>query len=590
MNDVDLVKQKIDIVSFIKEYATIVPAGSNFKTRCPFHQEKTPSFMISPERQSWHCFGCGLGGDVISFLEKIENLTFVEALRKLADRVGVKLSGPSQGPSGLVTKMFDALKFANEFYQAQLNSPTGKEAREYLLARGLNEETIREFGLGWSPAGWDNLIKTLLIKNYSLRELQQIGLASTTADGRGMDRFRERIMFPIADIHGSVVGFGGRILLEKESAPKYLNSPQTPLYNKSEVLYRLNSSRQEIKRLDYVILVEGYMDAIGVWQAGTKNVVAICGTALTSNQVQMLKRYTNNVMIAFDADAAGQRANLRGIDLLWLAGLNVKVIVIPKGKDPDELARKDPEAWRLAIKNAKSYMDYAAELIFSQFDLTKLEQKKAAATKLVALLGYLNDPVERDHYLRLYAARLGSTEAALSELVSRQQKKDTNNDSETTALTRQPLVPELPLTIRASESLLAILLNDKDFDFNRINYLEARWLPAGQHRDLYEYAKMLYAQTGLNSIATVPTLSLELATLNDNCQLLFVADYESLSVIELQQEGERLASFLADRGIKQRKLEIINLLRSAEKTGNQEQISSLVAESIELDRLMAQLS
>lgn len=590
MNDVDLIKQKIDVVAFIKEYMPLLPAGSNFKGRCPFHQEKTPSFMVSPERQSWHCFGCGEGGDVIKFLEKQENLSFIEALRKLADRAGVKLSGFDKGASGVMAKLFDAMLVASQYWQENLRSNEGRVAMEYLKQRGLSDDTIKEFGLGWAPASWEGLTKKLLMKDYTLRELQQIGLSSVSSDGRGIDRFRERIMFPIADIHGSVVGFGGRILQEKENSPKYLNSPQTPLYNKSEVLYRLNASRGEIKRLDYIILVEGYMDTIGVWQAGTKNVAAVCGTALTPQQVQLIKRYTNNVMVAFDADAAGQRANLRGIELLWQAGMNVKVIVIPQGKDPDELARKNPTAWREAIKDAKPYMDYSADLIFSQFDVTKLEQKKKAAQKLVDLLSYLNDPVERDHYLRLYAARLGTTETALNELVGRQVSK-TDQQSKGNKVEERPMTPELSQQVVAAESLLAILLHDRKFKFERIKFLENRWLPEGEHRDLYEFVKMLYAHDGLNTAsAAEQSLSEALTLLKDNCQLLFETDYASLGADELQQEGERLAILLASRGIKQRKLEIINLLRAAETTGNQGQIASLVAESIELDQLMAAMS
>lgn len=591
MNDVDLIKQKIDIVSFIKEYVTLTPSGSNFKGRCPFHQEKTPSFMVSADRQMWRCFGCGEGGDVIKFLEKIENLTFVESLRKLADRAGIKLTTYNKEASGIIGKMSEAMNLTADYWQEQLTLATGREAREYLKSRGLNDETINEFKIGWAPESWDGLIKKLLMKGYSLRELQQIGLATVASDGRGIDRFRGRIMFPISDIHGSVVGFGGRILKPQDNSPKYLNSPQTPLYNKSEVLYRLNACRGEIKRLDYVILVEGYMDAIGVWQAGTKNVAAVCGTALTPQQVQLIKRYTNNVMVAFDADSAGQKANLRGIELLWQAGMNVKVVVIPEGKDPDELARNNPVAWREAIKDAKPYMDYAAGLVLSSFDLSKLEQKKLAAQKLVDLLSYLNDPVERDHYLRFYAVHLGTTESALSELVNRNMQKNTVGFVIPNKEEEKKFNPELSQTIKATESLLAILLNEKKFDLERIKFLDERWLPAGEYRGLYEFVKILYAHNGLN---TTPVnnqqLSKELIILKDNCSLLYETDYKSLSTGELQQEGERLAKLLTSRGIKQRKLEIINLLRTAESSGNQEQITSLVAESIELDRLMAEMS
>jgi len=329
MTDVELVKSKIDIVSFLSDYITLKKAGRNFKALCPFHSEKTPSFVVSPERQSWHCFGsCGEGGDVISFLEKWENLEFLEALRILAKKVGVTLSNytPSS-QTQLKDRLIEANHLASEFYHYLLvNHKIGKRAREYLESRRIKNETIKTFMLGYAPESWDSLLKYLLKKGYQTGEIHQAGLVVKSDRGRYYDRFRGRLMFTLCDHRGNVIGFSGRLLdeeihseykrgvySERERGAKYVNTAETPVYIKGNTLYGLYITKEAIKKEKEAVLVEGEFDMLSSFQAGAANVCAIKGSALTEGQLLLLKRYTENLILALDSDFAGSEAAKRGI-------------------------------------------------------------------------------------------------------------------------------------------------------------------------------------------------------------------------------------------------------------------------------------
>src|SRR3989338_5336361 len=354
-NNIEEIKQKVDIVDLLGEYVNLPPAGSNFKANCPFHHEKTASFMVSPERQIWHCFGCGLGGDQFKFIQQIEVVDFTEALRILANRAGVKLESFRPEEHNQKTKLLDLLKTLTSHWQKILwEEPQAEFVRDYLKKRGVMEVTAKEYELGYALESWDDAVKFLQTKGYSLKEMADAGVSITGDKGRPYDRFRNRLMFAIRDVHGNVVGFTGRKMNEEDKGGKYVNSPQTLVYNKSQVLYNLDLAKAEIRRLGYVILVEGNMDALSCYQAGTKNAVAVSGTALTEEQIKLIKRFNNNVMIAFDADAAGLNANLRGVDLAWQAGLNVKVINLSGGKDPDELIKENPDKWKESVKKSQN--------------------------------------------------------------------------------------------------------------------------------------------------------------------------------------------------------------------------------------------
>jgi len=460
-NNIEEIKQKVDIVDLLGEYVKLTPAGSNFKANCPFHQEKTASFMVSPERQIWHCFGCGLGGDQFKFIQQIEGVDFPEALRILANRAGVKLESFRPEEHNQKTKLLDLLKTLTSHWQKILwEEPQAEFVRDYLKKRGVMEVTAKEYELGYALESWDDAVKFLQNKGYSLKEMADAGVSITGDKGRPYDRFRNRLMFAIRDVHGNVVGFTGRKMNEEDKGGKYVNSPQTLVYNKSQVLYNLDLAKAEIRRLGYVILVEGNMDALSCYQAGTKNAVAVSGTALTADQIKLIKRFTNNVMIAFDADAAGLNANLRGVDLAWQAGLNVKVINLSGGKDPDELIKENPDKWKESVKKSQNFMDYLFMANANNLDLNRVDHKKTYAKKLLPLIGKLGDEVERAHYLNKLADILNVSVEVLSSALKqvpgiKNQKQSLNENAKPAHIGNQDRL--------MSEHLLGLILRFPEY-------------------------------------------------------------------------------------------------------------------------------
>lgn len=415
---IEEIKAKLDIADIVGEYVPLKPAGPDrLKARCPFHSEKTPSFMVSRERQIYHCFGCGEGGDLISFVQKMEGLEFPDALRLLAKKANIEL--PSYDPklNSERTGILEALNLAASFYhEVLLHASTSEPARRYLAHdRKLTDETLEQFTIGYAPEAWDSLMLALRKRGVSDAHLVASGLVVRREKGTGVyDRFRNRIMFPIHDPHGSVIGFGGRALSADDPA-KYINTPQTLVYNKSAVLYGLDLAKAEVRKQKVAVVVEGYMDCIASHQAGVTNVVASSGTALTEGQVLLLKRYAPTAALAFDMDPAGETAAKRGIAVAWKEGLDVKVISLPLGKDPDECIRKDPAAWTTAIANAQPILDFYFSRTLDTRDRTKVQDKKEAAKILLPILMLVADSIEQTHYLQKLAQWLNVDEHILRQ-------------------------------------------------------------------------------------------------------------------------------------------------------------------------------
>jgi DNA primase len=430
-SQVEEIKNRLDIVEIVSEYVpNMKQAGGNWKGLCPFHNEKTPSFMVSRDKQIWHCFGCGEGGDVISFVQKIENMEFPEALKILAKRAGVTLRYEDKSISNQKTKLLDILEAAARFYHYNLlKIPEAEGARKYLFEkRDLTEETVEKFFLGYAPNSWDSVIKFLLGKGFLEKDIFLSGLSVKKERGTGYyDRFRERIIFPIRDVHGHVVGFTARLMPEAEkkekAGGKYINTPQTMVYDKSRVIYGLDSAKQEIKKENLTVMVEGNMDVIASHQAGIENVVASSGTAMTVDQVNLLKRFSHNLAISFDADLAGSTAAMRGIDVALKEGINIKVIMLSPeiGKDPDDYIKKDPNLWREAIANSLAFMDYYIKKTLAGLDLRKVEDKKKAAKTLLAQVVKIPDKVEQTFYLEKLANVLSVPEQVLRESMPREK-------------------------------------------------------------------------------------------------------------------------------------------------------------------------
>lgn len=413
---IDQIKQKLDVVEVVGEYLKLSKAGRNFKARCPFHGERDASFMVSPERQIWHCFGCGQGGDIFGFVMKMEGLEFADALRLLARRAGVVLRKQDAGVQSRKKDLYDICELAAKFFETQLHKTSaGGKALAYLKERGLNDETIKNWRLGWAHNDWRALSEFLKSRSHKDEEIAQAGLSIKKEASDGYyDRFRGRIIFPIFDIQGQIIAFGGRIFgnQQNDDAAKYLNSPQTPLYDKSNVLYGLHQAKLEVRRRDLCLMVEGYMDLIMSHQAGIQNAVASSGTALTDNHLQIIGRYTKNLAMAFDSDEAGGLATGRSLDLALAQNLNVKVILM-SDKDPADVIKKNPEEWRLVVENAKSAMDFYFYRAFAKFSDKNVEGKKAIREALLPVIKLLSSRTEQSEWLKELARRLRADEKDL---------------------------------------------------------------------------------------------------------------------------------------------------------------------------------
>jgi DNA primase len=399
---IEEVKSKLDIVEVVGRYTQLQKSGRNFKAVCPFHTEKTPSFFVFPERQSWHCFGaCNTGGDALSFVMKKEGMTFGEALRFLADKVGVLMPTHIEPGPGRDEKdrLYQANEVASQFYHNMLvTSEQAEKVREYLTGRGVNAKALSDFQIGYSPNAWEILKQYLLERGFSETEMLDSGLIIRSDEGKTHDRFRHRLMFPIHDPRGRVTGFGGRALADNQQ-PKYLNSPQTPVFDKSSTLYGIHLASQGIREADLAVITEGYMDVIVPHQYGFHNVVASMGVAITEKQVNILKRLTKNLILALDPDAAGEEAMLRCIDYENVLGAEVRVIIVPGGKDPDEIVKENPEIWQQLIETAKPVIEFAIEKTIGKLDMNNAGDKSQAANGLLPVIARVHDDIRRDHYL-----------------------------------------------------------------------------------------------------------------------------------------------------------------------------------------------
>lgn len=453
MSTIDEVKDRADIVDVISTYVSLKKAGRNYKGLCPFHTEKTPSFVVFPDTQSWHCFGaCGTGGDVFAFVMRAENVEFADALKILAQRVGVELRAKTEAERVEEDRQHRLLEVhklaAAYFHNRLLFSPDGETARSYLNRRGINQETIERFQLGYAPNDWHALGSYLTGKGYSSDDLLVSGLVIAQDSGTGYyDRFRNRVIIPIRDHAGRTIAFGGRVL--DDSQPKYLNSPETPLFEKGRVLFGLDLAKAAARAEDTAVVVEGYMDVIQAHQHGKTNVVAAMGTALTADQVKLLRKYARTIILALDPDAAGSQAVIRGLDLSrevtlhevvrigsavvesqYSSEADVRIAVLPQGKDPDDVLRETPDLWSQLMQSALPVIDYYFELMRRQFDLSSAQGKAQAAEHLLPVLRDIENPIQRAHYVQKLSHLLHVDEKILQEqLASYRRRKVGQKDA-----------------------------------------------------------------------------------------------------------------------------------------------------------------
>ncbi|MCM8800343.1 MAG: DNA primase, partial [Candidatus Omnitrophica bacterium] len=468
-NIIEDILNRTDIVELISSYIPLKRAGRNFKALCPFHQEKTPSFMVSPQKQIYHCFGCQTGGNAISFLMHYEHLSFPEAIELLARKAGInipKLEISKKEQSYLVYYKINEL--ACNFYQNNLYSNSGREALSYLKSRGIKESTQKQFRLGWALSKWDALTDYLRQKNISVSLLEKLGFVLSKEDGGYYDRFRNRIIFPIFDIKSRVIGFGARLLPKEEISEseqaKYINSPQTPIYTKGEHLYGLNFAKERIIKEDFIIVVEGYFDCIIPYQEGLENIVASLGTAFTEEQAHQIKRYTQNVVMVYDGDSAGELATLRSLDIFLEKELEVRVVGLPKGFDPDLYVRQyGIESFKNLILNSKNLFDYKLEILKSRYDINEPKGKLKISEEILPTIDKFSSPVLKATYIKRLAEELGVNEETLISEMKRFKEKN-----KTSYLRQVGLSSYNKLDIHPTEKLLIKLMLEEEEIIKRL--------------------------------------------------------------------------------------------------------------------------
>lgn len=426
----------MDIVAIISEYLTLKKSGVTYKALCPFHIEKTPSFTVSPERGTWHCFGCGDGGDVISFVQKIDGLEFNEALERLANRAGIELKPLTRAEAehrSDKVKVADVMELATGLYhQILINHPSAKGARDYLVKRGVSDEMAAKFKLGYAPNAWHTVEQMLIKKNLALKWAVVSGLSIAKTGGGFYDRFRGRLLFPIDDPSGKIVGFTGRVIEDQPDAPKYLNTSESPVFKKSEALYAISFAKSSMKQADLAVMMEGQMDVITAHQFGFTNAVATSGTAVTNDHLRILKRYTENVAFAFDSDAAGLKAARAAVTLALSAEMNPMMIAIPHGKDPDECIRYDKSLWQRAVDGARPAVEYFIDYSIGHAPqpLTALA-KKTIVQQVFPLIETVKNAVEQADYLAILSRRLGVPQSSvISDFGNRDHKSAKGDDKD----------------------------------------------------------------------------------------------------------------------------------------------------------------
>ncbi|MFL5681801.1 MAG: DNA primase [Chloroflexota bacterium] len=600
------VKNKLSVVEVVGETVSLKKAGTTYKGLCPFHGEKTPSFVVTPQRETWHCFGCGLGGDIFSFVMQRDTVTFPEALRTLAQRAGVEIDERTQREDAYKARLRSVLDSAIAFYHAVLTaSNAGKPALEYLHGRGFTDETIATYQLGWAPSGWDQMTRTLGTKrDIRPEELVEVGLASPRQNGRGgvYDKFRARVTFPIRDQNGHAVGLGGRLL--EGDGPKYLNSPATPLFDKSRTLYLIDKAKGPIRRSGQAVIVEGYTDALMAHQAGFDNVVASLGTALTPGQVALLTRYAARIVLAYDVDAAGEKAGGAGMSaLVGLIGElqrdtsgvkleDVRVARLPQGKDPDDVVREAPAVWEAAIAKAKPLVEYLIDHHRDRFDLKTSSGRIGFVEAVMPAIREIADPLRRDEAIGQVRLASGVEDRVLRQVLERPERNPINAGSQTritaSAVLASPDALPVHDILRAvtpvEAELLRLLLLVPDQQLRVVEELGPDQLPSTVARELFR-AIVLQREAndqGVHPPFDAPAL---LLALDDETAALARAlyakegpDARGLDPAHLDYEITRLLLELEDDQLRDRSDYNEAAQGEAERSGDRDAISRLLLE------------
>ncbi len=602
------IKSRLDIVDVIKEYVQLKPVGANFSASSPFNREKTPSFMVSPEKQIWHCFSSGKGGDVITFIMEIEGVNFVEALRILAPKAGVTLKKEDPKVVSKRNKLMDINELAaNYYHRVLMESSVAGEARGYLTERKLSQETLIDWKIGFSPNSWEDLVNFLKKKGYKEEEIISAGLANRRKGGNGIyNRFRDRIMFPLCDYNGNVVAFSARVRPGKEKEEimgKYINSPQTMIYDKSRILFGLDKAKKEIKSEGYTVVMEGQMDVITAHQNGFGNTVASSGTALTREQLKLLKRYSSNLVLAFDMDQAGQMAVDRGVNQALPLDMKLKIITMEEDKDPDDIIRENPEKWKEILSSAREIMEYYFDKVCSEVEIGELEGKREAARRLLPLINKISDLIAKDHWLKRLSQKLDVEESLLRESLSSLKKDNYSNETEEEQEAPRPR--ESGPSSReeaASLNLLAIILQFPDFLSFILERIEMDQIQGKRAKQIYKNLFLYYNNKKEDSENSFDYSEFKQFL---KTRFSFSEEDEEYSNSDLRDQiefldklavqGERDYYGLEEREVKSEVLKIINLLKKGNIRERMREIEKLIKDSEkgedkkETDELLAEL-
>ena len=572
---VEEIRDRSDIVEVISDRVLLKKSGANYKGLCPFHSEKTPSFTVSPAKQIFHCFGCNEGGNVYQFVMKIENLSFPDSVLLLARRYGIniveqKVKGVN---SSQKNTLYDVNAMAAEFFQRQLSElPQGKTAREYLRKRGITENIIESFKIGYASPSWDGVHQFLKKKGISADIQNSAGLIKERENGGGyVDRFRERIIFPISDSEGRIVGFGGRVLNDTDSRPKYLNSPETLVYKKGNILYGLHITKDLIRKSKDAFLVEGYFDLITAYQHGIKNVIATSGTALTEDHARLLRRYTETVTLVFDGDEAGRNASNRGGIVLLNGGVKVKVIPLPQGNDPDSFIReKKGDGFFNISKGSKPFMEYIINKESAESDLKSIDGRVKCINAVIPFLSLMNNSVEKSMYISSLAEKTGVSEKAIMDEMSKNKVKDK-------AKVKEVLTSTSSSSSNKAERILVQLMLLDNKNIEKIK----------KHISVDDFKD--------NDMAKISSLLFTLSESNDNIAISHIMDKLSedklkklisemvFEDIEYQDVDKNISDCI--RYIKKNRIdikELVNRLKTAVSEGNHQQFKELQGQILKI--------
>jgi DNA primase len=575
------IQEHIDIVDLVSHYLTLRKQGQNYVGLCPFHHEKTPSFVVSPAKQLFHCFGCGVGGDVFGFLMKADSLSFPEAIRTLGERAGISIpqpSAPAKDPLE-VSSQESLLKIqqaaADYYHDLLLNHPGSKNARDYLKHRGVQPETVKNFMLGYALPLWDGLLKHLQGRGCSPGEIEKAGLAILREDGKGhYDRFRERIIFPIRNLQGKIIAFGGRIfgtVAQDTSLPKYMNSPETPLYTKGHHLFGLDRARSGVTQTGNLMIVEGYLDTLAAHQAGFQNAAATLGTALTLEHLHLIRRFARNVILVFDPDLAGVRAALRTVDLFMSSGVHAQVVTLPQGEDPDSFIKNHGSAaFQDLLSKSVGLLDFALQQIVSNASKKTIEEKLRIVEEVLPILAKIPNHVERSHYLKWVADQLGVQERDLGMELARSLKQSKKVPKQEPFLTPR-VAPQFPAE---EEMLLKLLLQGRV----NVSVLQDR-VQSGDFSDprLGQLFTLAQATAQEGGKVQLRELLKETPPDSDINHLVSAWSLQELSCENYEKTAQDCVQKLYEKRFARENREIEEKIRKAEQEGDQQTVSTLLA-------------